>query len=60
MLHCDGNSVLHVAASKMTHDRAKHTRIIKYYFIWKQVSTKEVELVKVDSKLNPQYTWEIK
>ena len=52
LLHCDSNSVLHIAANQMTHGRVKRIDI-QYHFIRQVVSAGQVELVKIDGKLNP-------
>ncbi|CAM6082590.1 unnamed protein product [Calypogeia fissa] len=51
-LHCDNTSALHIATNQMTHGRVKHIDI-KYHFIRQAVSDKQIELVKIDTKLNP-------
>ena len=51
-LHCDSNSALHIAANRMTHGRVKHIDI-RYHFIRQAVADKQIELIKIDGKLNP-------
>ncbi|CAM6086082.1 unnamed protein product [Calypogeia fissa] len=51
-LHCDSNSALHIAANRMTHGRIKHIDI-RYHFIRQVVCNKQIELIKIDGKLNP-------
>ncbi|CAM6085559.1 unnamed protein product [Calypogeia fissa] len=51
-LHCDSNSALHIAANRMTHGRVKHIDI-RYHFIRQAVSDKQIELIKIEGKLNP-------
>ncbi|CAM6094648.1 unnamed protein product [Calypogeia fissa] len=51
-LHCDSNSALHIATNRMTHGRVKHIDI-RYHFIRQAVSDKQIELIKIEGKLNP-------
>ena len=51
-LHCDSNSAIHIAANQVTHGRVKHIDI-RYHFLRQAAAEKEIELIKIDGKLNP-------
>ena len=51
-LHCNSQSALHLAVNQVMNNRVKHIDI-RYPFTREVVSNKKIELVKIDSKLNP-------
>lgn len=50
--HYDSQSALHLDVNQVMDSRVKHINII-YHFIIQAVFDKTIELVKIDSKLNP-------
>lgn len=51
-LFCDSQSALHLAVNQVMDSRVKHIDV-RYHFIRQAVSNNQVELVKIDGKLNP-------
>ena len=51
LLHCDNQSVIHLAKNDAYHSRTKHTRR-RYHWLWEKVDDREFALVKIHTDDN--------
>ncbi|KAL6177637.1 hypothetical protein ACLB2K_049162 [Fragaria x ananassa] len=51
-IHCDGQSVIHLAENQVTHARTKHIRV-RYHKIRQMVEDGDIQLLKIGTEDNP-------